>query len=155
MPQKDAFTLLKEDHDEVKKMFRQFEESGERAFKQKQDLADTIFSELAVHEQIEEEIFYPAVKENASKEGQEIVLEGYEEHHVADMIIEELKAMSTEDENFDAKMKVLRENIEHHIEEEETSMFPEAKKALGEEATAIGEQMEARKEELKEGMTVG
>jgi iron-sulfur cluster repair protein YtfE (RIC family) len=144
----DAFKLLKRDHDKVKKMFKDFEEMGDRAYKQKQDLANEVFNELAVHEQIEEEIFYPAIRENASKEGIEIVLEGYEEHHVADMIIEELKAMTSEEENFDAKFKVLQENIEHHIEEEETSMFPEARKALGDSAVEIGQRMEARKQEL-------
>ena len=148
MAQMDAFKLLKQDHDKVKKMFKDYEELGDRAFKQKQDLANEVFSELSVHEQIEEEIFYPAVRENASKEGVEIVLEGYEEHHVADLIIEELKAMTSEEENFDAKFKVLQENIEHHIQEEEDEMFPEARKALGESAVEIGEQMQMRKEEL-------
>ncbi len=144
----DAFALLKQDHNKVKKMFREYEEKGDRAFKQKQELAEKIFAELAVHETIEEEIFYPAVRENASKEGQEIVLEGYEEHHVADLIMEELKGMSTDEEDYDAKMKVLQENIEHHIEEEETAMFPEARKALGDDVAAVGEAMIARKEEL-------
>jgi iron-sulfur cluster repair protein YtfE (RIC family) len=148
MPQKDAFQLLKADHDEVKAMFKKYEGLGDRAYKQKQELAEKIFQELTVHETIEEEIFYPAVKDNASKEGVEIVLEGYEEHHVADQIIEELKALNSEDETFDPKMKVLQENIEHHIQEEEEQMFPEARKALGETAVDIGEQMEMRKEEL-------
>jgi hypothetical protein len=145
----DAFTLLKQDHDKVKKMFKDYEELGDRAMKSKQDLATEIFMELAVHEQIEEEIFYPELQRRFDeKEDQEIVLEGFAEHHVADLIQEELKAMTPEDEMFDAKMKVLQENIEHHIEEEETEMFPEAKKALGEDAVPIGEAMMARKEEL-------
>jgi iron-sulfur cluster repair protein YtfE (RIC family) len=148
MAQKDAFQLLKADHDEVKKMFKEFEQAGDQAYKTKQRIAEQIFEELSVHETIEEEIFYPAVRENASKEGVEIVLEGYEEHHVADMIIEELKAMDVEEENYDAKFKVLQENIEHHIQEEEESMFPEARKALGDSAVGIGEQMQMRKEEL-------
>src|SRR4051812_9887665 len=122
----DAFTLLKADHDKVKKMFKEYEGKGDRAHKGKLELAQTIFHELGIHEQIEEEIFYPAIREHASKEGVEIVLEGYEEHHVADVLIEELKALDIEDEHYDAKMTVLKENIEHHIEEEEGDMFKEA-----------------------------
>jgi iron-sulfur cluster repair protein YtfE (RIC family) len=144
----DAFALLKQDHDKVKALFKEYEDKGDRAYKGKLEIAETIFQELAVHETIEEEIFYPAIRENASKEGVEIVLEGYEEHHVADVIIEELKALDIEDETYDAKFKVLRENIEHHIEEEETEMFPEARKALGDRAAEIGERMQTRKEQL-------
>lgn len=149
MAEMDAFTLLKQDHDKVKKLFKDYEELGDRAFKAKQDLATTIMSELAVHEQIEEEILYPELQRRfKDKEDVAIVLEGYAEHHVADQIQDELKAMTPEDEMYDAKMKVLRENIEHHIEEEEGEMFPEGKKALGEDAVTIGEAMAARKEEL-------
>jgi iron-sulfur cluster repair protein YtfE (RIC family) len=144
----DAFKLLKRDHDEVKKMFKNYEDAGDSAYKTKHQIAEQIFQELDVHETIEEEIFYPAVRENASKEGVEIVLESYEEHHVADLLIEELQSMDIEDERYDAKFKVLQENIEHHIQEEEAEMFPEAKKALGDTAEDIGERMEARKNEL-------
>lgn len=107
-----------------------------------------MFEELAIHEQIEEEIFYPAVREGASKEGVEIVLEGYEEHHVMDVLQEELKAASVEDENYDAKFKVLTENVEHHIEEEEGEMFAEARKALVNTADEVGERMLKLKEKL-------
>ncbi len=148
MAQRDAFTLLKSDHDMFRKMFKEYEGLGDRAFKSKLDLATTIFAELAAHELIEEEIFYPAIRRNATKEGIEIVLEGYEEHHVADLIVEELKVLDVEDETYDAKFKVLTENVEHHIDEEEEELFPEARKALGDRAAEIGEQMAARKEEL-------
>jgi iron-sulfur cluster repair protein YtfE (RIC family) len=144
----DPFKLLKKDHDKVKGLFRDFEAAGDRAYKTKGDVANTLFEELAVHEQIEEEIFYPAVREGASKEGVEIVLEGYEEHHVVDVLIEELKTLTPEDETFDAKFKVLTENVEHHIQEEEEEMFPEARKALGESAEEVGERMRQLKEEL-------
>ncbi len=144
----DAFSLLKTDHDAVKKMFKEYEGLGDHANKAKLELSTRIFDELAVHEQIEEEIFYPAIRESATKGGVELVLEAYEEHHVADMIIEELKALSPEDEQYDAKMTVLQENIEHHIGEEEEELFPEARRALGEVAEEIGEQMAQRKQEL-------
>lgn len=148
MPKIDAFKLLKQDHDRFKKMFKEYAALGDRALKSKQQLADEIFDILAVHETIEEEILYPAIRENAGKNGVEMVLEGYEEHHVADLLIEELKALTPEDEQYDAKMKVLRENVEHHVDEEEEELFPEARKALGDMVDDIGEQMQARKEAL-------
>jgi len=148
MARMDAFQLLKKDHDAVKKMFKEYEGLGERANKAKLQLATQIFDELTVHETIEEEIFYPAIRQNAGKNGVELVLEAYEEHHVADGIIEELRAITPDNEEYDAKMKVLQENIEHHIGEEEDELFPEAKKALGDEAVSIGERMAARKSEL-------
>ena len=76
------------------------------------------------------------------------MLEGYEEHHVADLIKAELEDMTPDEEMYDAKMKVLQENIEHHLEEEEKDMFPKGKKVLGDDAVAIGEMLAARKEEL-------
>jgi iron-sulfur cluster repair protein YtfE (RIC family) len=148
MARMDAFELLKKDHDAVKKMFKEYDGLGERANKAKLQLATQILDEITVHEAIEEEIFYPAIRENAGKNGVELVLEAYEEHHVADGIMEELRAMNPEDERYDAKIKVLQETIEHHIGEEEDELFPEAKKALGEEAVTIGERMAARKSEL-------
>lgn len=145
MAKTDAFTVIKDDHDRFRTMFREYEAKGDTAYKGKLDLATRIFAELAAHETMEEEIFYPAVRENATKEGVEIVLEGYEEHHVANLLIDELKALDTEDESYDAKFKVLTENVEHHIDEEEEELFPEAKKALGDRAVEIGEKMLARK----------
>jgi len=144
----DPFKLLKEDHKRVKGLFREFEGAGDEAYKTKERIAQTVFEELAVHEQIEEEIFYPAIKAKASEEGAEIVLEGYEEHHVMDVLIGVLKEMSVEEENYDAKFKVLTENIEYHIEEEVGEMFQEARKALGESAGEVGERMAELKEEL-------
>ncbi|MEX0681920.1 MAG: hemerythrin domain-containing protein [Dehalococcoidia bacterium] len=143
----DAFTLIKKDHDRFRKMFKDYEEAGERAYKTKLGIATTFFDELNAHEVMEEEIFYPALKERMSKDGVELVMEGYEEHHVADLIVAELKALDVEDETYDPKFKVLQENVEHHMEEEEKNMFPEAKKVLREDAEEIGEAMQARKED--------
>jgi hemerythrin superfamily protein len=144
----DPFGLLKQDHDKVKGLFREYEEAGDRAYRTKERIANTVFEELSIHEQIEEEIFYPAVRDGASKEGVEIVLEGYEEHHLVDVLTEELKATNVEDESYDAKFKVLVENVEHHIEEEEGEMFPEARKALGNKADEVGDRMVELKEKL-------
>jgi len=144
----DAITLLKDDHKKVKEMFREFEAAGDRAYKTKQRIAEQVFMELEVHSKIEEEIFYPAVREKAGKEGKELVAEGFEEHHVVDVLIGELKALDPEAEEYDAKFKVLTENVEHHIEEEEQEMMPEAKEALGDALAELGERMLRRKEEL-------
>ena len=144
----DAIKLLKDDHQKVKKLFREYEELGDRAHKSKQRIAEQVFLELEVHSQLEEEIFYPAVQATADKEGKELVAEGIEEHHVVDVLINELKALSPEDEQFDAKFKVLTENVEHHIEEEEGEMLPDAEKTLGKETERLAERMIQRKREL-------
>jgi len=141
----DPFKLLKEDHDKVKGFFREFEKATPR---KQYEIAQTVFEELAVHEEIEEKIFYPAVKEGATKQGQALVLEGYVEHGVMDDLIKDLKKMEEGDELFEPTFRVLTENVEHHIQEEEEQMFPEARKALGEDAGDIGDQMMELKEKL-------
>lgn len=142
----DAIKLLKDDHKKVKDLFRQFEKA--RSDSRKKAIAEEVFHELEVHSTIEEEIFYPAVKEKADQEGKEIVAESVEEHHVVDVLINELKAIPEVNEQYEAKFTVLTENVEHHIEEEEKEMFPEAKKLLGNDVKALGEKMQARKDEL-------
>jgi hypothetical protein len=100
-----------------------------------------------VHEAIEEEIFYPALKEHPKTK--EIALEGYEEHHVVDTVMAEIEGVAYDDEKWGAKFKVMKENLEHHIEEEEGEMFKQAKQVFDEDELAqLGESMMARKEEL-------
>jgi len=147
----DAFDFIKQDHDRFREMFKEFGNAGDRAYKTKLDIANALFDELAAHETMEEEMLYPAIREDASRDGKEMILEGFEEHHVADEIIEELKELDPEAENYDAKFKVLQENVEHHLEEEELELFPEARKVLGDRAEEIGEKLEARKKELMKG----
>jgi hemerythrin-like domain-containing protein len=138
--------LLKADHQKVKGLFRQFE--GASDGREKRRIADQIFTELEVHTKIEEEIFYPTVQKMGGSEEKEIVAESLEEHHVVDVLIKELKKMSTTDDHYDAKMTVLIENVEHHIEEEETEMLPDAQAKLGNEAEELGKHMEERKHAL-------
>lgn len=145
----DAITLLKDDHKKVKALFREYESAGDRAHQTKKRIAQQVFAELEVHTAIEEEIFYPAVTSRADKEGKELVDEGIEEHHVVDVLIAELKQLSPEDDQYDAKFKVLTENVEHHIEEEEGEMLPDAKKTLGGTLDELGERMMRRKQELQ------
>ena len=148
MAKQDAFTLIKEDHDRFREMFSDYDDLPDDDYRAKLDLALRLYEALAAHGTMEEEIFYPAIREHASEHGVEMLLERYEEHHVADEVIAELKELDIEDETYDAKFKVLRENVEHHLDEEEEELFPEARKALGDNATEIGEKMRARRDEL-------
>ncbi len=145
----NAIEFLKQDHEKVKALFKQFEEAGERAHKKKQTIAEKTIMELKKHTQLEEKVFYPAVMAKGGKEARDLVLEGIEEHRVADFMIERLQQVQPEDDTFSARYKVLMESVEHHIEEEEKQMFPEAKKILGDELTGIGVQLEQMEKQLK------
>ena len=144
----DAIALLKQDHRTVEDLFSNFEKaSGEG---RKQQLAERICLELSVHAAIEEEIFYPACE---GKVEEDLLKESYVEHDAAKLLIAEISAGSGEgDEFFDAKVKVLQEEIEHHVEEEEKrleGLFSQARKA-GLDMDALGQQLAARKAELTE-----
>ena len=143
---KDAIALLKEDHRTVEELFAQFEKASGDGRKQK--LARRICLELSVHAAIEEEIFYPACE---GKVDEDLLKESYVEHDAAKVMIAEIMAgEGSGDDFFDAKVKVLQEEIEHHVEEEEKRMeglFAQARKA-GLDMDALGEQLAARKEEL-------
>lgn len=142
----DAIALLKADHDKVKKLLAELETTTERGVKTREALYTTIRREMTVHEIVEEEIFYPTLKEHPR--AAEIVLEGYEEHHVVDLLMGEMDRLPMDDEQWGAKAKVMKENIEHHIEEEEGDMFPKARQIFDRaELEALGEQMAARKKE--------
>jgi hemerythrin-like domain-containing protein len=143
----DALSLLKDDHDRVKKMLEELDATTERATKTRTEMLAKLKQELTIHEAIEEEIFYPALKEHA--EAKEIVLEAYEEHDVVDTIMTEIEQTPVEDERWGAKLTVMKENLEHHIDEEEGEMFKQARQIFDEDAlVALGEQMAARKKNL-------
>jgi hemerythrin-like domain-containing protein len=141
----DAITLLKTDHDKVKKLLSELESTTERGVKTRSELFATIKAELTVHEIIEEEIFYPELK--AHPKAKDIVLEGFQEHHVVDLLMGELESLDVTDEAWGPKAIVMKENIEHHIEEEEGEMFTQARRVFDrEELDQLGERMAARKE---------
>lgn len=142
----DAIVLLKDDHREIRKLFRRFGAAGERAHKTKGELMDQILEALTVHTYIENEVMYPETRRLAPHL-EEDVLESYEEHHVADLLCMELATMSPEDERFTAKATVLIENVEHHMEEEEQDWFPRVREALGRKQL---QELGARMIELKE-----
>lgn len=144
--QKDAISLLKEDHQNVKSAFKEFHGLGAQAYKTKKSLADQICKELVVHTQIEEEIFYPEFQK-AVKASKGLVNEAKVEHDTAKDLIDQIRKMDAKDELFDAKVTVLSEYVDHHIKEEEDEMFPLLKKTTVDLA-ALGKQMEERKKEL-------
>jgi hemerythrin superfamily protein len=139
-----ALTLLTDDHDKVKKLLDQLEATD--APSRREELFTKIKRELVVHETIEEEIFYPALKQHPR--AKEIVLEGFEEHDVVDTLMGELSRLPYDDETWGPKAKVMKENIEHHIQEEEGEMFDKARSVFDRaELNDLGEVMEARKAE--------
>ena len=145
----NAFQLLKEDHQKVSGIFQQLEPTTERAEKTRTELFAKLQHELDIHARIEEAILYPAIKQAA--ETREIVLEGFEEHHVVKLLLKELEAMPVDTEEWAAKLKVLQENVEHHVEEEEGEMFQKARQVLSEdEINQLGAEMEQLKKQLQE-----
>ena len=145
----DALKLLKEDHDRIKPLLAEIKETTERAEKTRSELFSRIKEELTVHEVIEEEIFYPTLKEHPK--AKEIVLEGYEEHDVVNILMGELDGMEPTDERFGSKVTVMAENIEHHIEEEEGEMFAKARQVFdADELEELGNRMVSRKESARQ-----
>ncbi len=126
----DAIVLLKNDHKELRKLFKQFEALGESAHAQQRRLVDKMLELLTVHTYIENESMYPRTRELVP-DLEDDVLESYEEHHVADVLCMELSTMTPDDERFVAKTTVLIESVEHHMEEEEQEWFPKVREALG------------------------
>lgn len=149
----DALTLLKEDHDKVKKLLSELESTTERGLKTRSELFATIKGELTVHEIIEEEIFYPELRDHPK--AKDIVLEGYEEHHVVDLLMGELESLDVGDETWGAKAVVMKENVEHHIEEEEGEMFQKARQVFDRaELDDLGERMATRKASAKAELNI-
>jgi hemerythrin superfamily protein len=146
----DAIALLKADHRAVEKLFSQFERARDQD--RKKALADKICLELWVHMRIEEEIFYPTSREYL--EDEDIVDEAVVEHAAAKGLMGEIEGMQPDEELYDAKVTVLQEQIEHHVEEEESEYFPKVKKT-DMDLRAIGAQMQARKHELMAQMDTG
>ncbi len=144
--QQDAIELLTAQHKEVKDMFEEFENMSDRATTSKKKLVEKICENLIMHTAIEEEIFYPAVRE-ASKETEDMVDEAVVEHASAKDLIAQLQEADPGDDLYDAKVKVLGEQIDHHVEEEEEEMFKKVRK-LKLDLDALGQEMAARRDEL-------
>ena len=140
----NAFTLLKEDHKRVSDIFEKLAATTERAVKTREELFTRLKTELEAHAQIEEQVFYPALKQE--EETRDITLEGIEEHKVVKRLLKELDGMQVNSEEWTAKLAVLKENVEHHVEEEEGEMFTKARRALPKQKLeALGESIQAAK----------
>ncbi len=152
----NAVDLLKKDHVTVKELFTQFEKAGDRAYQKKQAVFEKIHHELAAHAEVEEKCFYPAVKQIQAEEVKDLVREATEEHKVVKTLLTEIAAMSAQEEQYDAKVTVLKESVEHHVKEEESEMFPATTKHLSKERLeALGVEMATRKEALLHKSSVG
>jgi len=140
--------LLEKDHRRFEQLLKQGEETTERAIKGRTELLDTLTKDLNLHELVEEKILYPALK--AHPEARDIVLEGYQEHHVADVLTRELHTLAPGDERWGAKFKVLKESLEHHIQEEEGEMFRKARGIFSrDDLRALGAQMTKMKADAR------
>lgn len=148
---RDAIALLKKDHHNVRQLLKKLEaaEEGEERL----ELFSQVQNELKIHTQIEEEIFYPAFRQSAEgEEAEHLYYEALEEHHVVDMVLPEIRDTDENSDEFAAKAKVLKDIVEHHAEEEETEMFPKARKLMdSSELKGLGQQLEQRKMELMGG----
>jgi hemerythrin superfamily protein len=141
----DAIVILKNDHKEMRKLFRDFQRA--KSQRQQGEVAERILEELTVHTYIENECMYPVSRELVP-DVEDDILEAFEEHHVADVLAYELSMMRTEDERFEAKMTVLIENVTHHMEEEEQELFPLVREKLGrKKLVELGERLT----ELRDG----
>jgi hemerythrin-like domain-containing protein len=149
-PPKDAITLLTEDHQRVRELLGEMEETTERAVSKREELLATIEQELEIHTKIEEDIFYPAFRDAAKKkDDKDLYYEALEEHHVVDMVMPEIKKTKADSDEFGAKAKVLKDLVEHHAGEEEKEMFPRAKKLMDrEQLLDLGRQLAQAKDSL-------
>ena len=145
----NAFTLLKADHKKVAGILEKIDSTTERGVKTREELFSQLKTELDVHARVEETIFYPELEK--ADETHDITLEAFEEHRLVKQLLGELETMDKGDEQWTARFSVLKENVEHHVEEEEGEMFPKARKVLSnEQAEILGTRMEeAKKAELR------
>jgi hemerythrin-like domain-containing protein len=144
----NAFELLKTDHETVAGLMEKIDQTTERGVKTREELFTRLKTELDIHAKIEESIFYPALKE--ADETREITLEAFEEHRLVKQLLSELESMPKDDEQWTARFTVLKENVEHHVEEEEGEMFKKARQVLSkEDAQTLGTRMEEAKKEQK------
>jgi hemerythrin-like domain-containing protein len=151
----NAIELLKADHERVKSILSQLSESTERGVKKRTDLLNKLEMEITIHTKLEEEILYPAFKEAGGKEQDIMYYEAKEEHRTVDsLVLPDLKETDPSTPEFAGRVKVVKELLEHHIEEEESEMFPQANKLLGKaKLEELGAQMEALKADYKKSLS--
>ena len=151
----NAIDLLEADHERVKGILTQLSESTDRAIKKRTELLAKLEMEVTIHTRLEEEILYPAFKEAGGKDEAEMYYEAKEEHRTVDsLVLPDLKVTDPSTPEFAGRVKVVKELLEHHIEEEETEMFPQARKLLGKaQLEELGAQMETMKAQYKKELS--
>lgn len=151
MPSTNAIDLLQEDHEKVRAMLAELSSTSNRAAKKRNELLQKIKKEVSMHARIEEEIFYPAFRDSSADESKQLYHEATEEHRaVEEFVLPDLEETEPTSEEFQGRVKVLKDMIEHHAEEEEQEIFSKARKAFSkEELEELGERMFARKKELQ------
>ena len=142
----NAIELLKKDHQKVKQLFDEYDDSSED---KRGEIAQSIFQELEVHSRVEEDVFYPAVRASADKSGKELIKHSFEEHQEVEDLISELREMDAADPDFEDKFQELVENVEHHIDMEESETFPKAEAVLGKRLDQLGKEIEEEKETVR------
>jgi hemerythrin-like domain-containing protein len=142
----DAIAILKADHQRVRDLFAQYEATGDPSAKR--NVAEHVFIELETHAQLEENVFYPAVQEE-TEEGPALVKESLSEHEAVKTLIQELRSMAHDTDEFDAKFQELLDNVEHHMAEEEAEMFPLAEQELSEVLDEMMDEMQEMKADLQ------
>lgn len=143
----NALDLLKQDHDRVKELFSEYDMISGDGGARKNEIAQTVLRELEVHSRVEEDIFYPALRARTGKEGKDLVKQSMNEHREIDDLVAELRETDPSDPDFDERFQELMEDVEEHITEEESEMFPKAQ-ILGKELDKIGMQIQEEKETL-------
>jgi hemerythrin-like domain-containing protein len=152
----DATKLLKQQHDQVRDLFKQFKEAGEGAHASRKKIIDEACRKLEVHAQLEEKIFYPACQDLEDEKARKMVGESLEEHLIVKRLIKELQGLRGSDETFEAKATVLTENVEHHADEEEDDLFPVVEKEMDDDQLRdLGERMKAMEMRLTSGAKSG
>ena len=142
----DAIEMLKADHQKVMDLFSEYAATSDQ--KAKRQIATQVFVELETHAQLEEIVFYPAFAEETDEEGNQLVTESLEEHQAVKELIEELRGLGADEAEFDAKFRALMDNVQHHVEEEESEMFPEAEEALETFMEDLMDEMQELKQQL-------
>jgi hypothetical protein len=143
----NAFELLKKDHGQVSRIMEQLEAVAQGRSRKREELFNRLRDELRIHSAIEERIFYPALKD--AQETRELVLEALEEHKIVEQLLDELDTLSMDDIQWPAKLAVLKENVEHHVEEEEKELFKAARKILDKSRIdELGRRLEEEKQQL-------
>lgn len=147
---KTPMQLLQRDHQIVKELFSEYDKLGDDDLEEKDRIWSQINEELTIHAEIEERLFYPAVREVKTDEADDLVSEAIEEHRIVKTLLEEMSDAEVGDDVFDAKMKVLKENVLHHAEEEEKEIFPQAKKLSKDALDSLVIEMETMKNDLED-----